>query len=470
MKLPGFLNAFGFTKKVQKALSGVGNAGLWNPIIYESFPGAWQQNIELKRDSLLSYYAVFACISLLAADISKMPIKSIIQDDNGIWVENKRGKYNDLIRRPNNYQNRMQFVENWILSKLIRGNTYVLKQRKGGPGSAVERLYILNPDLVMPLVSESGEVYYQLTQDNLADLPQSITVPASEIIHDRFNCFFHPLVGLPPLFACGLAAANGLSIQRNSSEFHVNQSRPSGILVAPGPITNEKAKEMKESWEANFGGKNKGRIAVLGDGLKFEPMQMTAIDSQLVEQLKLSGEMVCSVYHVPPYKVGIGAMPSYNNIQALNSEYYIQGLQSHIESIELCLDEGLNLQSNVGLEFDTEVLLRMDSQTQATVMKEQIASGILSPNEARKKINMPPVPGGEFPLIQQQNYSLPALAKRDTKDNPFETSSAAPSAQTDTPPPDDAATDDQPQDENPEAQKSFAQFLIGELNNVQYAS
>jgi phage portal protein BeeE len=66
----------------------------------------------------------------------------------------------------------------------------------------------------------------------------------------------------------------------------------------------------------------------------------------LIEQLKWTAEVVCSTYHVPPYKIGIGAMPVYNNVQALNTEYYSQCLQVLIEAIELCLDEGLGMAEN----------------------------------------------------------------------------------------------------------------------------
>lgn len=54
-------------------------------------------------------------------------------------------------------------------------------------------------------------------------------------------------------------------------------------------------------------------------------------------------------------------------------------------------------------------------------LKEGTLSGIFSPNEARATLGLPPVVGGESPLMQQQNYSLSALAKRDN-DNPFGTS------------------------------------------------
>jgi phage portal protein BeeE len=159
---------------------------------------------------------------------------------------------------------------------------------------------------------------------------------------------------------------------------------------------------------------------VLGGGLKYEKVSMTHVEGQLIENLKWSAEVVCSVYHVPPYKVGVGALPSYNNVQALNTEYYSQALQSHIEEIEELLDYALGLAgTSLGTEFDIDTLLRMDSVTQITAIRDAVGAGVMSPNEGRSKLDLKPVTGGESPYLQQQNYSLEALSKRDTQDDPF---------------------------------------------------
>ncbi len=55
----------------------------------------------------------------------------------------------------------------------------------------------------------------------------------------------------------------------------------------------------------------------------------------------------------------------------------------------------------------------MDSGSQMAYLKEGIGSSILSPNEARAELGYSPVDGGNSPMIQQQNYSLAALAARD---------------------------------------------------------
>src|SRR5690606_10607762 len=156
-----------------------------------------------------------------------------------------------------------------------------------------------------------------------------------EIIHDRYNCLFHPLVGVSPIYACGLAATQGLRIQNNSTNFFGNGSRPGGILVAPDKIDNDDAQRLKDHWDNNYTGANAGKVAVIGGGMKYEPLTTTAVDAQLIEQLGWTAEVVCSTFHVPPYKVGVGEMPKYDNIQALNVQYYSQCLQVLIESIEL---------------------------------------------------------------------------------------------------------------------------------------
>lgn len=397
------------------------NRGGWWPLVKESFAGAWQQNVEVRQESVLSFHAAFACQTLIASDIAKLRIKLVQQDADGIWTEVKNPAYSPVLRKPNRFQTRIQFFENWVLSKLQRGNAYILKERDGR--GVVVRLYVLDPTLVTPLVADDGSVFYELLADRLAGVADRIVVPAREIIHDRFNCFFHPLVGLSPIFANGLSAMQGLAIQDNSALFFANGSQPGGVLTAPGAISDETAGRLKAHWDANYTGRNRGKVAVLGDGLKFEPLASKAVDAQLIEQLKWSAEVVCSTYHVPSYMVGVGQAPAYNNIEALNAQYYTQCLQILLESIELCLDEGLVTGETLGTEFDLDQLLRMDSATMMEVLDK--SSGKLTPNEQRRKLGLKPVAGGNSPMLQQQNYSLEALAKRDQQADPFGTAPAA---------------------------------------------
>lgn len=408
-------------------------AGGWWPVVREAFAGAWQRNIEVSQEDMLAYHAVFACVTLIASDISKIGLALNLKDSNGIWSPSETAELTRLLDKPNGYQTRQQFIESWLISKLSRGNTYVLKEYKK---DKVVALHVLHPDRTTPLITETGVVYYQLNSDRLANIQDNQPiVRASDIIHDRFNCLYHPLVGISPLYASAVSVAGGRNMQQNSAVFFGNNSNPGGILTAPGHISDDTALRMKAHWDANYSGKNAGKVAVLGDGLKYEAMALSATDSKLLEQLKYTAEVVCSVFHVPPYKIGVGQAPSYNNIQALNGEYYSQCLQSHIKAIQTLLNTDLETKDNESFRFDLDALLMMDTKTLMETLKEGVGSAIYAPNEARKKLNLKPLNGGDEGYLQQQNYSLDALAKRDAQPDPFNPGTT-PSPETDSEPED----------------------------------
>jgi len=416
-------------RRREKALQQPSDRGGWMSLISEPFAGAWQRNLEINPTTVLSFHAVFSCISLIASDISKMPLRLMRRDSNGIWKENNNGTPARIYRRPNAFQNRMQFFECWLNSKLCHGNTVVLKIRN--TRGDITELRILDWNKVTPLVADDGSVFYQINPDNMTGVEASVTVPAREVIHDRFNCLFHPLIGLSPIYAAGLAAMQGHHIQENSAHFFRNGSKPSGVIEVPGTITDENARKLKANWDTGYTGENAGKTGLLSNGAKYSPISMSADDAKVVEQLQMSEKIVCSTFHVPAYKAGVGDLPSYDNIEALEQQYYSQCLQTLIESIELLLDEAFELEDDAGTEFDVSALLRMDSERRIKTLGEGVKNTILTPNEARRSENLPPVTGGDELYLQQQNFSLGALARRDASDDPFGKKSATPQSVSD---------------------------------------
>lgn len=406
-------------RRAQKSHVVGDNRGGWFPFVREPFGGAWQKNREITVDTVAAYHAVYACVTLIANDIGKLRLRLVKKDNDGIWQEARNTAHSPVLRRPNPYQNHVQFKQWWVTSKLLRGNAYALKVRD--ERNVVQRLYLLDPSRVTVMVGEEGSVFYQLAADNLSDIGTGgITVPAREIIHDRMNCLFHPLVGVSPIYASGMAATVGMNIEKNAEAFFGSGSNPSGVLTAPATIKPETAKRLEDQWNSNYTGDNSGKVAVLGDGLKFEPLRMNAVDAQMIEHLKWTAETVCSTFHIPPFKLGIGQMPTYQNGEVLNQIYYSDCLQSHIEEFEAALDEGLGLDGeSIGVELELSGLLRMDSATQIKTLAEGVKGGIYAPDEARAQLDLPPVAGGATPYLQMQNYSLAALAKRDSKADPF---------------------------------------------------
>jgi len=411
------MRLFGLEIKRTPAAS-VGDSRGWFPFVREPYMGAWQKNDEWSVDTILCHPIVYACITQISSDIGKLRAKLVLLDADGIWNETTSPAFSPVLKRPNRYQNHIQFKQWWIMSKLSRGNTYAIKQRDNR--GVVTGLYILDPTKVHPLVSPDGSIFYQLSVDNLNGITEddAIAVPAKEIIHDRMNPIFHPLMGVSPLFAGGMSGNLGLKIIGDSLNFFANGANPGGVLTAPGAISDETAKRLQEKWSANYTGENAGKVAVMGDGLKYEPMRMTAVDAQTTEQSRRLDEYICSVFHMPAYLVGVGSPPPGKKPGELKQDYYDECLHGLIEEFELCMDEGLGLPDHYGTELDLDVLLRMDEATQVTTLAAAVGGAIMAPNEARKRLNLKRIKGGDTVYLQQQNYSLDALDERD-KTNPL---------------------------------------------------
>jgi len=439
------MELFGLTIARTKALTAVRGGSSWWQSIREPFTGAWQKNMECETPkNILAFSAVYACISLISNDIAKLRVKLVERLDSGIWVETESSAFSPVLRKPNRYQTRIQFLSQWIISKLLYGNTYILKDRD--QRGVVTDLYVLDPKLVMPLVASDGSVYYELKRDDLTGVVDQITLPAGDVIHDRMLALWHPLIGVSPIYACGSSATQGIRIQNNSARFFENMSRPSIHLSAPGTIDDVTAARIKRAAEEATSGSNIGRILVTGSDIKMDVMTMPASDSQLIEQLRWTVEDVARCFHVPLHKLGMG-QPTLSNIGALNQDYYTQTLQTMIESIELLLDEGLNLDKvsgkTLGTELDLEGLLRMDPLSRADTAEKLVRASVWAPDEARLTFNLGPVDGGASPMAQQQNYSLAALAKRDAQPDPFGTAAkpAAPEPVPELPAPDESVED-----------------------------
>lgn len=434
------MRLFGFEfKRATKALSQVSTARGWWPLINEPSTGAWQKNAEQKVETKLQYPTLYACISRIATDIGKLPYQIKRRDINNIWKTIDGGATGALLRRPNHYQTEQQFRESWILSKLIQGNTYALKERDARGG--VVSLLVLDPWRVLPLISESGEVFYQLYTDNLNLLPEAegqLIVPASEIIHDRCIAPFHPLIGLPPLAAANLPTLKNLRILRSSAEFFGNNAQPSGILSAPGPIADATADRLKTYWNDNFTGSNAGKVAVVGDGLSFVSLAAKSVDAQMVEQLRYSDEQICQPFGIPPFKVGIGAIPAGMKIDDINQLYYSDALQTHIESMEALLDQGLDVTRPNSVELDLWPLLRMDPAKQAAYHVSLVSGSIEAINEARNTFNLPKLDGGDTVYMQMQDMPLDQVRQNTIVRVSEETVEPAPAAE-----PDDEEIEDQ---------------------------
>src|SRR5262252_9722215 len=89
-------NTPGYTGTLLPPYAGYGN---WFNAIRESFPGAWQRNVEIRLDNVMTFSAVYACTTLIAQDIGKLCLNLMQKDSNDIWNETENPAFSPVLRK-----------------------------------------------------------------------------------------------------------------------------------------------------------------------------------------------------------------------------------------------------------------------------------------------------------------------------------------------------------------------------------
>jgi hypothetical protein len=264
-------------------------------------------------------------------------------------------------------------------------------------------------------------------------------VPASEIIHDRFNCLFHPLVGLSPVFAAGLAATQGLKIQNHSASFFDKGAMPSGMLTAPGRITQDVADRLKADWreicrqpECRQAGRARRRPGIQADD-----------DERGRRAAHRPAEMVGrgGLLHLPCAALQDRHRPAADLQQCPGAQHRILfampagavriGRGAARRGPEYRRDLGHRVRHRQSAAHGQRHADGGARQGQERDGAERGAQGDQPAAGGRRRQRLPPAAG----------FSLEALAKRDAKEDPF--AKAGPSTSSAAPPP--AANDDEEQ-------------------------
>lgn len=406
------MEVFGYDFTLRRKASGplrpaASGSGGWFPVVREPYTGAWQLNDPITAQSALSNPSVFGCVSAISADIGKIaPPLLLEQDEQGFWAETTNSAYTPVLRTPNRYQTAQQFHEQIVISLLLHGNAYLLKNRDAR--GVVDQLVVLDPARVKVLVAPDGSVYYELQPNDLAGIAPADTpmiAPAREISHIRINCFFHQLMGVSPLYAVAGAVAQAQAIESSSTGFFASGGRSPFALIAPtklDPLSAERVKEQAIKF------KSSGTM-VLENGMQLVPMPTSAADTQLIAQLGWTEETIAKCFRYPISLLNSAKQPPYANAEASQLQYKAC-LDPYLVSIQHGWKTAIELPLYIKVEFDDTLLSWMDTATRTKAAQTSIISG-MSPNEVRATYyDLGPVPGGELPYLQQQNRPVSTLA------------------------------------------------------------
>jgi len=371
----------------------------------------WFQNGDGPPNSndSMSVSTVYACVKLISEEMARLNIDHLKQGANGGTTKDTGTAPFQVMRNPNRYQSRSDFILYMMLQLLLTGNAYAVatRDRRG----AINSLHPLPGKSCTPhIVMETGEVFYQFTAFDLSksEIGDGTMVPQRDVLHIRLFTPTHPLIGQSPLVAAVLAMITQQSIKTNANEFFTNMSKPAGLLTTPKALPVEAANRLKRAWEDA----QNGKTPILDNEITYQPFTMSAVEADMVAQFNLSVKEIASVFRVPLFFLGEDTTMKFSSVDDLQRWFTRSTLGFYLEHFENALDKFFEIPAKENIRFDLESgMMRADLKSRMEALSKGVIGAILTPDEARAKENLPPVPGGNQVFLQRQNWPISMLGE-----------------------------------------------------------
>lgn len=344
--------------------------------------------------TVLGITAVWRAVHVIAETIASLPFNAFIEDSVGNIKTYTKGKINNLVSlEPSMLYTSFTFKETMIFHLCFRGNFYA-KIHRDSNGRPIE-LEILNPDsIVVKRSNITRRLYYDVKYED----SQQETLKDTDVLH-VVSFAWDGLKGKSPIEVHKESLGLAISNTSYASDLYANGAQLSGILKAPGIMTDDQVKRLKESWATNYeGAGNRRKTAIIENGMDYQAIGLSPADAQYIQSAKLSIEDVARIFGVPLHMLSQLDRATFSNIEQQAIEFYQNTIRPWARRIEEEFTRKLIPETDKGkayMRFNLNGILRGDTVARSNYYRTMFNIGAMSPNEIRRLENMNTVEGGD---------------------------------------------------------------------------
>lgn len=383
-----------------------------NPYSDESFyrgQGLGQitkSGVSVDIDSALRHQDVYTCVRIKSESIGQLPMVLYRLNSNGQRVKITSGReYKIFTQQPNSYQTWQEFIEMYVTAMELRGNFYAeIKRNKYN--NVYEILPFKSQTSVSVNMDLAGRVYYNYVTNDSKSGQSVRTYNNNQILHIKGNSL-DGFIGLSPISYTAAAIGNAIAGENHAASIMKNGARPSGILSTDEAFGDDEAAvaRLRKQWaDMHQGSTNSGNTAILEYGMKYQAITMTAVDTQLIEQRKMSREQIASIFRVPIHMLNAASGMKYNSIEHNNASFFRDSLMPLVTKLENNIN--LILPENHIIKVDEKQFVRGDRKAQVDNVVTEIKSGLMSVNEGRDELGHELIEGGDVFAVATNNLTF----------------------------------------------------------------
>ena len=365
------------------------------------------------KDGYQDNAIVYKCVSMIANNASSVGVKLFSGEKE---IENH--PLLSLLRRPNPLQSGVEYFHSMISYLLISGNTYMLKDKEFG---APTELYLLRPDRIEIKTGTSmiPEKYcYKINSKIIEEYSVDKLTGFSQLKHVKLWNPLDDFYGLSPIVAGAynidqhnLAGLHNVGLLKNGcTPSAMLKFQPKDETGMTATLTDDQRAMILEDLEFRFkGSNNSGRPMLLEGDFDYVQMGLNPKDMDFLELMNMSAREIALCFGVPAQLVGI-ADQTYANVAEARLSLYEETIIPLLERVQSDLNEWLtpNYDGDLRLQYDIDSIPAMTEKRRQIFanVSAGVEHGILTRNEARDRLGLEPISGGDTILIPSNLFPL----------------------------------------------------------------
>lgn len=260
---------------------------------------AWTPaGVPVTEDTAMQLLVVASCVRILANAVAGLPLDAVQM--KGL-TRKQLDPAPPIISDPFGGLNNQKFptrragLTQLMVSLLLRGNGYaavVSRDELARP----TRLRVIHPDRVAVGLKDDGSRYYEVNR---------IPVDPVDMVHLIGMSMPESPVGMSVISYARTAIGLGLAAEEFGARFFGQGAHLSGVLELPGDLDKDRARQVKENWEASHSGlRHAFATGVLTGGAKWVPISVTPEDAQFLGTRAAQNLDIAMLFGVPPHMLG----------------------------------------------------------------------------------------------------------------------------------------------------------------------
>lgn len=341
----------------------------------------------VSAQTALQISAVFRCVDLVSKTMATLPLHMFRETDKGKEKAKDHRVYPLVYILPNQQTTAYEFWQMYIANLMLTRGAFAKIQRnvKG----FITALWNIPTGCVSGphINSVNGERYIMVSLPNM----QTETLREGEFMYTPGFLLGDRNTPNDPMVIAGevLGLTSTLGVYAKQA---VNAVNPGGFIEYTAGLSDAAYERFKTEFNEKYSGVvNAGKFILLEEGGKAHMFERDMEKMQVLESRKHAVTEICRIWGVPPHLCMDLEKATFSNIEHQSTEF----VRDCINPLSVRLEQGMyrDLLSETErliyfFKFNTNALMRGDTQTRGQFYNTMRQTGVMSANEVRRLEDM----------------------------------------------------------------------------------